>query len=249
MPRKKIVYWSPQDKDVENNKNWNILYDDISSLYETLNKEKNKSVSNNFFRCPSFINKTKNIFVVNNPLHSKFKIENNQQNGSELNLNSTLVPISKSYISSKIIHQPSIKNSALIQYGISFFFFSEEDLEVSLSSPFFQKTDYLQYGSVVPGTVNIGSWFRRINLELNLWNNVTEIEIKKDEPLAYFSFSENVQIELKRFYMSDKLYEISSTLSDSGLWEPGVSLKKRYERFKKSRTNELVLKEIKKNLL
>lgn len=235
MSRKKIVYWSADTQN--NNKNWNILYPDLKSLYDTLKENENTDLSNGFFKCPSFINKAKNIFVVNNPLHSEFLIENEQ-----------IIPRSITHLNANIFHQGTIKNNFLVQYGLYFYFFAEEDLEMSLTSPFFQKAPHLQYGAVVPGGFNIGSWFRRTGLEFNLWENINELKIKEGEPVAYYSFAENTNIELRRFSMSNSLYEIEATNSSSSIWEPNVSLKKRYQRFKASRTNDLVLREIKKNL-
>lgn len=237
MSNKKTVYWSVDDAKNTGN-NWNVLYEDLESVYKSLVKNKNNENGSNFFQCPSFINNTKNIFVFKNPLHSKFKIQDDN-----------VVATSKTHIKSTIEHDASIKNNLLMVYGLHFYFFSEEDLEMSISSPYFQKTDYLQYGAVVPGSFNIGSWFRRIDFEINLWDNVKEIEIKEGEPLAYFSFKTKKRVQLKRFTMNDTLYNIRTTIGNSTLWEPNVSLEKRYKRFKNSKTKELVLREIKKNLL
>lgn len=250
MSKRKTVYWAPQDNNGLQNKNWNILYEDFQSVYNVLKSNKNDDSPHNFFKCPSVINATKNVFVLNNPLHTKIKIEHKHIHPfAEPGMNITAVPLSKSYIGSSIVHEPSIKENTLVQYGLYFYFFAEEDLEMSMSSPFFQKADYTKYGAIVPGSLNIGSWFRRINIEFNLWNNVDELEIKEGEPLVYFSFPSDVNIKLQRFNMTEKLYHIAKTLGESSEWEPGVSLKKRYQRFKNSRTNELVLKEIKNNLL
>lgn len=234
MSDKKIVYWAPDC--LQNNINWNILYPDLKNLYDTLAQE--KSQSNGFFRCPSFIKKTKNIFVVKNPIHSKFIVENN-----------LLTPISKSCINSNITHEESIKNNILIDYGIHLYFFSEYDIELSITSPFFEKADHLKYGAVVPGQFNISSWFRRVNIEFNLWNGNNELEIKENESILYCHFEESSNIELRRFTMNKSLYDIAESIHTSSFWEPNVSLKKRYQRFKNSRTNELVLKEIKNNIL
>jgi hypothetical protein len=49
--------------------------------------------------------------------------------------------------------------------------------------------------------------------------------------------------------MNDKLHQYSNAGIQSSVWESWVPMKKRYERFKRSRMNELVLKEIKNNIL
>lgn len=250
MSRKKIVYWAPQDSNGVQPTNWNILYEDFQSVYDVLKNNKDDSNMASLFKCPSFINKTKNTFVFNNPLHTKIKIEHiNNDSITGPTTNTLIIPLSNSYIESSIVHEPSIKNNILVEYGLYFYFFAEESLEMSICSPFFQKTDYLNYGAIVPGNFDIGSWFRKVNVEFNLWNGVSELELKEGEPLLYFCFPSNTNITFQRFSMTEKLYNISNTVASSSGWEPGVSLAKRYQRFKNSRTNELVLKEIKNNLL
>jgi hypothetical protein len=235
MTKTKTIYWAIDDS-ADSKVSWNMLYEDPENLYDLLKNNQNKKENNNFFRCPSFINFAKNVFVLKNPLNSSFKISNGQ-----------VFPTSETYINSKISHNPSINNNTLFIYGLHLYFFSENKIDMSISSPFFQKADHLQYGAIVPGKINIGSWFRRVNLEFNLWDNIDEIKIKEGEPIAYFQFQTEQKVILKRFVMNDLLYKIAESTGSSSIWEPRVSLQKRYQRFINSKTDLLVLKEIEKN--
>jgi hypothetical protein len=134
-------------------------------------------------------------------------------------------------------------------YGLKWIFFSEEDIEMTLTSPYFSQSPHLHYGAVVPGQLKINSWFRAVNLEFNLWPNVSEFKVEEDEILAYFNFNTNKNIKLVRFEMNEKLHHYSNAGIQSTVWESWVPLKKRYDRFKKSRMNELVLAEIKRNIV
>lgn len=234
MSKSNIVYWASHDSEIHN---WNILYDDMKSLYNTLKEKKDKESSKTFFECPAFIDKTKNIFVLNNPIHSKFSIENKK-----------VSPLSKSHIHSEIFHEDGIINNNILHYGLTLYFFAEEELEMSLSSPFFQKAEYLNYGSIIPGKFNIGSWFRKIDIEINLWEQTKIIEIKEEEPLAYFQFETHKPVKFQRFTMNENLYKIANTCGDSGKWYSKVPLAKRYKKFNDSGTKKLVLSEIKKNI-
>jgi len=237
MSKKRTVYWSCKNE--ENYRNWNILYEEPKSLFQhlRLNQTKNKENTNIFFKCPAFINATKNIYFFVNPLHSKLEIKNNQ-----------IFTSSKTYMSSYFDHDKSIEENTLLVYGMEFYFFCEESLNMTMTSPFFSNSPHLQYGSLVPGELNIGKWFRKINLEFNLWKGVNELEILEGEPIVYFNFETDDKIVLQRFNMSKTLSEIAQTMASSTSWEPKVSLTKRYQRFLKSKTNNLVLKEIKENV-
>ena len=58
---------------------------------------------------------------------------------------------------------------------------------------------HMQYGAVTPGQFNIGKWFRPIQTEINLWENINTFSINKDEPLAFINFLTSKK---------DKFYEI-----------------------------------------
>ena len=67
--------------------------------------------------------------------------------------------------------------------------------------------------------------------------------------MAYFTFLTDDKVELKRFNLSEDLRKISETCSTVSDWWKNVPLLKRYDRFLKTKTNKLVMKEIKKQLL
>lgn len=228
------VYWSPTMPQ------WNILYEDPINCYSELISEINKdSTKINFFRCPSFRDLTKNIFLLRNPMSSHFIIDENMK----------VIPKSKNYIDSTISHSPSIKNNILFNYSISHYFFCEESLEVIRTAPYFHDVPHEKYGKVVPGKWDCGSWFRPIDNEINLWDNVKEFKIDKGEPLSYYYFNTNKKIILKRFYPSEKIMDIGTNCGQSSSWEQGIPLLKRYERFKNSKTNKILIDEIKKNVI
>lgn len=229
-----VVYWAPIAPE------WNILYEDPKNCYldlvSKLNKDSHKS---NLLLCPAFRDLMKNTFVIKNPIESHFYIKDDQE----------IIVKSKNHVDCQIKHQPSLKNNILIVYGVSHYFFCEESLEVTKTSPYFHKAEYETYGKIVPGKWNCGEWIRPINNEINLWNNVKEFRIKEYEPISYYSFNTNRHVRLQRFNVTPKITEISKTCSLSSSWEKLVPLKKRYERFKNSNTNKIIIEEIKKNLV
>lgn len=237
MDNELVVYWSPSNNN--DDINWNILYEDPKNLYESLIKDSDRSnISDSFFLCPSFKNLTKNTFYIKNPILSGFTIQNND-----------IVVNTKTFIRSEVSHRPSIKNNLLLDYGISHYFFSEEEVEAIRTPPYFHNAQHLRYGAVVPGKWNCGLWFRPIRTEFNLWNGVNEMSIQENEPISYITFLTSKKVVLKRFMINKDLSNIALACSISSQWEPKVSLLKRYNRFKNSKTKNIVLQNIKNNLV
>jgi len=238
MAKKKTVYWAPVFFD--DKKDWNIFYYDLESLYDNHRQNIDKdSETNNFFYCPAFKNLARNTFLIKNPIHTHFIFEDGVAKVK-----------SKNHVLIEKQHQPSLKGSDLICYGMQFVFFSEDDIIAKLTSPFFNQAPYMQNCSLVPGQLNIKKWFRNLNLEFNLWPGKNEIEFQQDEVLAYVNFEcGDSEIVLQRFQMNEQLHKLMGTCAKATTWEAFVPIQERYQRFMKTKTNVLVLNEIKKNLV
>ena len=85
--------------------------------------------------------------------------------------------------------------------------------------------------------------------EFNLWPGTGEFRILEDEPLAYVEFKTDSNVKLVRFKMNDTLTKISRTTAMSSSWEGNVPLWKRYLRFSKTRQKDVILNEIRKNVI
>jgi len=120
---------------------------------------------------------------------------------------------------------------------------------MQFTAPYFLNAPHLKYGAVTPGQYNIGKWFRPIQTEINLWDNVKEFKIKKDEPLAFLNFLTNKKINFKMFHMSDDLAKIMTVCATASTWEVNVPLVSRYLRFHESKMLQKTLKLIKQNLI
>jgi hypothetical protein len=233
--KKKIVYWAPWFVSQENH-HWNILFIEPQKL---LNKvvDEIKSIDDDrlkgMIKCPAFSNLSKNTFYVENPITTEFNINDGKIK----------------YTGENFYHCSLSQGKNTFMYGLSYIFFSEDDLEILMTSPYFSETNYTNYAKLVPGKFNISKWFRPINLEMLLSNNRNYFKMKENEHMAYFSFLTNDNVELKRFELNETLRKISDTCSTVSDWWKNVPLLKRYDRFLKTKTNKLVMKEIKKQLV
>jgi len=235
--KKTKIYWAPYISDKKND--WSILYYNPENIFERLKKNLNKEVKRNLVMCPSVRDLTNKIFAFKNTIQSHFKF--NEKN--------EVIPISKNHINAYIVHENSLKNCKLFVYNLPLIFFSEHDINMTITSPYFSKAPHLKYGSIVPGKLNISKWFRNMNIEFNLWENVNEFKIEKDEDLFYVNFQCDNEIEFIRFDLTDRLLKIAEVVGKSSDWEKFIPLRERYERFKKSQMHKIVIKEIEKNIV
>ena len=237
MSKELIVYWSPYQGFEKTQVNFNLLYENPEPLRNIL-KPNPHNKQRNFFRCPGFNDFIENIHVIKNPIHSKLKTDGEN-----------VYAVSDTYMNAKMSGGPSIENHQVIEYAIQNIFFSEEDVEMAITSPYFSNSPYLSMGNVVPGKLNISKWFRPVNVEVQLHEGLKEIEFVEGEHLAYINFLTNRRVKLKRFELDRDLYRISLGCSTSVNWETRVPLLKKYSRFVNSGTNKIVLQHIKKNLV
>jgi hypothetical protein len=238
------VYWAPfihyinghQDGD------WSMLYPDPKNLYSEISKLKVKNPEGSYLICPAVKNNFKNTFIFKNVLNSEYNYD--------VNLNPVISPASDKFLAAEVVHTKSITSGPIFRLSLSYIFFSDEDLETLFFPPMFNKPEYTNYGTIMPGEFNIGSWFRPYNFEIQMWENSGRLIIKEDEPLFYSKFLTNKKINLQRFAMNEKLYNYAYHCStSSSTIKNNISLIERYSRFKESRMKDMILKEIKQNLI
>ncbi len=243
MKIKTKIYWTPDILDKEFD--WNVLYYKPTFLHDELMKNKIKDVpkNNNLFICPAVKDLTSKTIVIKNTINSHYKINQKEDSSYEFEV------LSRDHVNLFFQHVPNLKDCILATYALPFLLYSEEDINMTLTSPYFSNSPHLRYGSIVPGKFNISKWFRPINLEFNLWPGVNEFKVKKNEDIAYVHFDTKNEIELVRFDLTERISKIANTLGKSGTWEKMIPLQERYQRFKSSQINKILMQEIKKNII
>ena len=230
------IYWAPY---FVGDKDWTILHEQPQILFDVLRNDVNRDIprGDNVFLCPSFSNLIKRISPITFPFNTKY-IRKDQD----------IIPDSKHYINIGI-RTSSFKNRINFIPLYQRIFFSEEDVNITLTSPYFSKSPHIKYGSITPGSFNISKWFRPINFEFTLWPDSEKIEFKKGEDIAYVHFDTKNDIEFVQFTMTDELNKIQEVCGTSSTWTPQEPLCTRYDRFDKSNLNKILLREIKKNIV
>jgi len=235
------VYYASPDN-LQETQDWSILYKEPKSLnsylLDNLNKTRNKDVNNRaYMSCTAFQRMTGNTYVIENPMTSSYTF------------NETIESTSKNSLPILIKREPQLNNQILFEYDYPIIFFAEESLEIQYTPPYFLNAPHMQYGAVTPGQYNIGKWFRPIQTEINLWENIDTFSIKKDEPLAFINFLTDKKIKFVKFHMSEELAKIMNVCSTGSVWEQNVPLVNRYKRFHESQMITKTLNIIKKNVV
>ncbi len=233
------VYWASAVPPTHGN--WTMLYSEPKNLYKMLMDQRNPEREiNNYLLCPAASGDFKKTFVTLFPHDASYKY--NFENG-----NQEIFPTSKEYINFNIKRNPTVLQGPTVEFSMAYSFFCEEDLIARFTPPMFHQPKHTRYATVVPGSFNIGSWFRPYPLEMQLWNNSGEIFFEENEPLFYVNFETERPIKLKRFVFTEEIHALQTHCIK--YYSQEYSLTKRYNTFKKSDMHKLVLHEIKKNLI
>lgn len=231
------VYWAPGYE--ISNIDWNMLYAEPVSVFDKHLKDRTHIDKwDSVFYCPAFKNLAKNTLEFKNPLNSSYTIDENGQ-----------LLLSKNSMVANIVRPPNIKDRYLIEYGFLPVFFSDQEISMTLTSPWLESPEWTHTANVVPGRYDIGKWFRAVNIEFMLMPGVREFSIKKDDPLAYFTFNTDEHINFVRFRMDEELRRLSVACSSTTSWEPWIPMADRYRRFKESRMRSIILKKIRANVV
>lgn len=233
------IYWSPGNF-VLGEESWNMLYLEPESLLKEFSEYRNQETgSKSFLSCPAFREKFKNVFSFRTTVDSSYSYEE----GITSNTGDTVI----GFYSQRM---PSLSYGPTLVYNLSYIFFADEPVESLFTSPYLHKAEYMNSGCIVPGKFNIGSWFRPFNLEIQMHSNSGKINFNKNEPLFYMDLNTDKKVNFIRFNMNERLYNLSQECIQSpARYKKFIPLKQRYSIFQKTRARDIILNEIKKEVI
>jgi hypothetical protein len=242
------VYWAPAYGVVDYSTNkivdWSMLYPDPKNLFSNLNKEKRSDVDPvSLFSCPATKNFLKTIYAFQSAMNSEYYYDFS-------NNNKKIEPVSREHLGIEQRHNPNINAGPLLKIGLGYIFFADEPLVATFTAPFFSNSEYIQYGTPIPGEFDIGQWFRPYALELQMWDSSGKLKINAKEDLFYVRFNTKKNIKLHRFDVNEKLESyMNHCMNYSDMFGRFRPLAERYASFKNARLRDYILKEISKNLI
>lgn len=220
----------------------NMLEDSLVNVYQDLKKTSNKNIPNSgsMFSCRSFLQYTKNLYMMTNPVDINVRVEKSKVfNLGDRSLDDLFF--------NRALQVDDVYN---LNYMPGYIFFSETSLEIEILSPFMHKSSFCNNGYIVPGSYDISKWFRAVNPALQFYNNLDKsIKSDKGDPLMYINFKTHDNVKLKRFYMTKELEDIASGTTSYKKYDPNRSLSYLYDKFTSGGLNKRTLKLIKENLV
>lgn len=201
----------------------------------------NKSFKDyNYKACPAFSNYLKNTFILRSPFDYSFFI-NGDSVRSDL--------YDQSFFDRHVeIRNINTKLFSLRPYII--FFTEEKSLEISLSQPYLDQNLFTERAFVIPGKFDIGKYFRMIDFAFHLKDNISDFKIKEKDAIYYMKFYTDKKINFKRFMWTSKCQnylEYVWNAKENKLKHSSLDFF--YNLFIKYNYKNLILKEIKNNLV
>jgi hypothetical protein len=241
------VYWAPAFNPDDQKDPWlrahgSLVYPDPKSLHSDLMSEKNPDRGpSTFLSCAAAVSSFNRTAVFYNSIDCTYDYDLSDVDNPKVD------PKDERYLNFFIRRPPALLDKPTVEFQLRYSFFCEEPLEMSITPPMFHKPRYTRYATAVPGQFNIGKWFRPFVFEIQLWEPKGTLSFEAGEPLFYAKFDTDRKIKMQRFVYTKQLEMYSAT--SVNFYKNEKSLDKRYDLFESTSMRELVLKEVKNNLV
>ena len=197
--------------------------------------------SSNFMKCPSFNKQQKNVYAL------KF----GYTYGFEINKGNVKTEFyDQSFFNDTILLRDP-KNKILSLGRMGYIFISETSLEMDFTGAYLDNNDFVNKTTVIPGSFDIGKWFRPLELSFIIKNDPSKIKYSEGDTYAYVNFKTEKKIKLKKFHITPEINliieHISSTKNNKLNQVNGLSWF--YDLLDKSKYKNKMLKLVKENIL
>lgn len=218
------VYWTPwceyQKGDLRTPECM-ILFEEPTPVYKELSPSRDMG-SDNYFKCPAFIDLCKNTYVVKAPFD--LDVHYNQ-------LNETLhISQAQDIYDLYCTNRPKGPNARkIITLPPRYLFYSDDDIMME-SLPCFLQNSKIKW-DLIPGKYNIGKWIRPIDFTIELHDEHHTLHFKKNDPLFYIRFTtkNDDKIELERVEFTKQLYDLGDACTAVKKRQGDTPLKTLYE--------------------
>jgi hypothetical protein len=195
---------------------------------------------NNFKLCPAYNDTLKNTFKLKFPLDFDLKFDSNGVGSSKYDMDF-------------FDYFVNIRSFEDRYFGlkVSYIFFSEDDLEMSLMPPYLEDNDFINTVTSFPGTFNIGKWLRPTDYACRLKAGQNKIDGKRGDAFNYVKFHSDDEVRLIQFDYVDEIQNIQKDILRSKmiLGSKSPKLDWFYTLLIKSKYKKKILDLIKNNIL
>jgi hypothetical protein len=188
--------------------------------------------------CSAMHTAANNLFILKSPISAELTFDKNGTIDRSTKNNNWFTE-----------RESSFENSFCFDLECRYIFFSEEPVNMTFTPPYLHKPKCSEFGAIVPGQMDISSWFSRIPSVFQLWENENKFKINFNEPIAYLKFDTDKKVELKQFKLTNELFNQANACGNLKQVIQFQSMAKLYDRFKKAGMKDAILNEIKRNLI
>ena len=132
-------------------------------------------------------------------------------------------------------------------YNANFVMFADKPLTIRISSPSYPPSYPSDGAMFTSGEFDIGRWYRPGLLNWFVPLSSTTFKINKDDGLFYAQALTTNKIVFQKFMMTNEIRELAQSFRS--IKQDGLTLEKRYQLAEGTKRQELILAEIKKNLI
>jgi hypothetical protein len=243
-----IVYWSPEA--VLEREHQQILLD-IKPKSLMLDIQKRRAINPNnpknaqsyqfgtgYHQCSALHELIDNTYVVKSPFDASITLD---ETGSVIQSGERFGWFAD--------RSGSIQNAFCVDFDLSYYFFCEEQLEVSITPPYMHQTNQPEYGFISSVKWDISSWFRGFILIYQLWEGKNKVYFYENEPLAYLHFHTDRRIIFKEFSLNEEILNIANACGKHKFIMNFEPMAKLYKRFNQTSIKKRLTKAIKDNII
>jgi len=210
------------------------------SVYKSITGSSFIDKNNQYTRidmCPSIREKNKNTFELKSIYDYNFSVL-----GNEVYTEMFDEAFFKRHVTIRDI------DKKMFSFSTRYVFFTEEDslLVNFYENPFLEDNNITKRCTVIPGSFDIGKWFRNTEFAFYLKKDIDTFKIEKDEVFCYITFLTDEKINFKQFVYDEK---INSFLIDG----ENITNRYRYKNlknyYKSFKNKKRILSYIKENLV
>lgn len=172
----------------------------------------------------NFLNNTSQCPAIGSALNNMYALSSIYSYDFELNNDSIITKTFDQKFFDEHIVVRDIKQKFFSMKQNYIFFTPEKSLEMTAYiMPFAEENDVVNRTFSLPGTFDIGKWFRPLEFNFYLKNNYDHFSIKEGDAYTYIQFDTKRKIKFKQFVMNDQLYKyLDHTLASSRYSKSGI---------------------------
>lgn len=195
---------------------------------------------NNFKLCPAYLDHVENLFSLRFPVSYTLDIMDDRVS-------------TRSYDQQFFDNFVFIRDmpQRMISLNVRYVFFAEQPCTISLHQPYMEDNELANKTISLPGTFDIGQWFRTTDYTVQVKQGVNSLNIERGDIYNYVRVNTHEPVEFVRFDYTDELDRIQRDILQSKLilGNKSPKLTYYYQLFKQSQYRKRILSLIQQNML